>query len=197
MPSVVAFSYKATNEETEIIEKCLKILQKEFKIYNIPQYTINKGILVTCRAIVTFGTTAKIYVSGFLEQENLNINTIELPAPGKLTPVKINEADRKETFEKLTELKEELKSNIRNIDWVKPSVVDGLADKHFDLLKDAIEKDVEFSIEDKNQRILISENRREDENFDITISLSELYTIKQIVEILKPEKINLRKKETK
>lgn len=188
------FKYRVTaEEEVQVVENILTaaLPGKEWHHYDMPQYSPER-VLEDGDIAVTFGTAAALAVRDC----NKAIQHVKLPAPKDLLNREGNEAARDEAWNLL----QGLAQNLVNESFSPAQVVvtdEDLPDldtRHILMLQKLTEKaSSKFCIQtSKNGKtIAIGYDIPTDLKADIKISFEELYTIKNVMDILKVDHIEL------
>jgi hypothetical protein len=189
-----AFTYRVANEEEilvvgNIISRALP--NKNYEIYPMPQYAPDK-ILEDGDIAITFGTAAALAVRDCEKA----IQHVKLPAPKEL----VNKEGNENTRDVAWNLLQDLFKTIGDESFIPVKVVIADADlpdldaRHMLMLHKLTEKsNAKFCIQtSKNGKtIAIGDSIPTDMHADIKISFTELYTIKNVMDILKIDKVEL------
>lgn len=198
MRKILGITYNCNNlEEQETVRKCLQILSPKFKIINIPQHKVVDHITQDMLAIA-FGKPA-----GAIAQDSTsrisNVYQVTLPPPSSLTDKLSNRIDREEAYKILLQAKEILDQETSITDNLTLSP-DDLPDWKTDqvlLLSKRMEESGENSVfvANMNGQILeISNKINPNSKADINLTISELYSLKCIIDIFGNNEIEIQRK---
>ena len=191
---IKSFRYRIANdEERKVTEEILAaaLPGRVVEFYSIPQHSPDR-VIEDGDIVITFGNAARLLVT----QSDKAIQHIALPMPIKLLNVEGNETTRVEAWDQLMEL-----AGLIDQKAFAPSDVtiseDDMPDldaKHLLVLKELIKKSgskVCFQTAKNGKIIAICYEKPSNVEADIYISFEELYTIRQIMDILDVDNVKL------
>jgi hypothetical protein len=195
MSKVLVFLYKASNEDIEIAKKWVDSLEIAYSLLPIPQFRIEDHIVEKVK-VITFGMAGRL-AKQYVEEKNFcSVRIIELPAPKDLIKNTQNLKNRKAALDKLKQLKEEL--SLERFMPEKVEIKEGdlpdLDRLHLLMMQKVIEnmgENTYFQTSKNGQLIEIASKPIQEA--DIHISFEELYTVRQILDVLGVEKVSLIK----
>ena len=190
-----AFTYRVTDEEEKAVVH--RILQAAFpdvphEVYPIPQYSPSH-ILDDGDAVITFGATAAMAVQDYKKA----IQLLTLPAPKNLLDKPANGQSREQAWEMIQKFAESI--NQKAISPTKIEITEAdmpdLDAKHLLVLERLIERSgsqVCFQASKNGKTIAICYTNNIDQvEADVKITFEELYTVRNVMDILGVDKVEL------
>jgi hypothetical protein len=187
--AIFAFTYKATEEHKEIVEKCLSILEKEYKLLDIPSHRVEDHLKGNMMAI-SFGKLAEMQVQSCIADRKLiGVKHEKLPHPKQLVKIAENKDTREVTLNTLTKLKEELALEIYQPEVKKYEEGDlpDLEHRQLLLLQKLVEESSKgYCIQTtKNGKLIaIGATPQSGKAADIQMSFQELFLLRLAMDIL-------------
>jgi hypothetical protein len=195
MSKILVFTHNAKANETTLVKRCMDLLESEYVVLNIHQHT-PKSHVNTGDTVIAFGQVPFMMIEQYRQEKELDISIIQLPAPKSLTKTVGNENNRYETFKTLNELKislQEQRYQPRNIKITSEDLPE-LERQHVLMLKKMTEENNHvscFQVTKNGQTIQIGNVPLVEQKTDRYISFQELYTIRQIMDVLKINEVEL------
>lgn len=195
MTPVVAFTYKASKEDAERANKCMDMLGVPYNVYDIPSYRV-EGHLHDGQVVFSFGKTIGLMVDEYIKSKGLNVRSIQLPHLKQLRPLKDNVATR-EQVKLLLEAETELLHSAAEAPMPAEISLEDLPDlshMHILLLKKMIDEKGQktcLQVSRNGKKVLIGNEPDKQIEHDLFITFEELYTIRQAMDVLGVEKVNV------
>jgi len=199
MINPIAFIYNATPEDEELAIKWLKLSEVDIKIFNLPTYD-PKYLVKPYGYVITFGSLARNTIEEYCKLHNLKQTKLyTLPAIKKLIKVKENIDSRKEAIETIELFKEEY---TKEAPFVLPDLTltkEDLPELYHNqllLLNKIMTESMQSSCicTSKNGKmieVLLHPYQERNPKADISITVSELYTVRITMEILGVNEVTL------
>jgi len=195
MEPVVAFTYKASSDDTALAQRILDFLGAPAKLFNIPQYTL-KGNIRDGQCVITFGTATKLSVTQYLEESRISANHIPLPALRSLYNTPDNQDARAQVASILDELRPNLKASVFHPETIK--IVEGdlpdLDARQILMLERITERAGKHTCiqTSKNGKVIqIGREPLKDIDADFYVTFEELYTMKLVMDVLGVKEVKL------
>jgi hypothetical protein len=191
---IKVFTYRITDsDEIQVVPGILRatLADRDFGMFPMPQYSPDR-VLVDGDVAVTFGTTPALAV----RDSGKAIQHVSLPAPKKLVNKAGNEKDRDDAWNALQDLAKKLADESFSPAQVIVTEADmpDLDKQHLLMLQRLTEKsNSRFCIQTgKNGKtIAIGYDIPIDFEADIKISFEELYTVRNVMDILEVDRVEL------
>jgi hypothetical protein len=194
---VVAFVYKITKEEEDVVHGCLTFLGiPDGNILVIPSYR-PAGSVESNSVVLTFGKFAELAVDQYLrEGKVVNVRHEKFPHPKQLTKIETNKEARAACTAQLKLLKEFLDQKRYQpvVREVKEGDLPDLSRQQILLLKKMTEEAGEtsaFQVTRNGKLIEISVDKIENSKADIHLTFAEIFTVRTIMDTLKVTEVNL------
>lgn len=199
MRKVLGVTYNCNNnKEREVVLKCLNVVYAKSELINIPQHKVVDHLIEGTTAI-TFGKTAANIVSSHLENIK-GVSLYKLPKPEQLLDRPCNQEEREETYKILLEIKDLLDRQTDITENLQVTIEDlpKWRSEQVLLLMKRMEEEDKSTVAtiSLNGKILeISKELNKNSNADIHLTISELYSLKCIMEIFQVSEVKLERKE--
>lgn len=196
MNAILAFTYKTTSEDKEIVEKCLSILGKDYKLFDIPSHRVEDQ-LSSNATVLSFGKLAEMQVQSCISDKKLtNVKHEKLPHPKYLVKVQENKEYREETLAKLSALKEKLDSDVYmpQVKTYEEGDLPDLDHRQILLLQKMTEESGKgccVQTTKNGKLITIGAAPQSGKTTDIQMSFQELYTLRLAMDILGVTEVNI------
>lgn len=196
MYKILVFTHSYSTKEIEAARKWLTILEADYELFNIPNHRAEDHV-ASDSIIFGFGQVARIAIERAVEDKKLeNTKVIELPLVKYLVKEQRNRITRKDAYDKLIEVKEIIKEDVfRPVGLVvREEDLPDLDNKHLLLLEKVTEeagKDTCIQVSKNGKIIEIGKERMKDSKADIHLTFYEVYTIRQIMDVLKVKEVQL------
>jgi hypothetical protein len=194
---IKAFTYQLKDIiEKETVTRLLALVfEQDIEIFNIPQFSPDKN-MVAGDAVISFGKTAQLAVDNAIESKQLAVTHMTVPNPKRLVNKEGNEETRDVAWNTLQILKGKINQSIYEPGAIVITEKDmpELDKLHMLALQKLISKsNSKFCIKaaKNGKTIAIGDSIPTDLKADIKISFEELYTVRNVMDILGIDSVSL------
>lgn len=195
MKKAVGFTYKAKKEDLDRATKCMDMLGVKYDLYNIPQFRA-EGHIHNGQTVFVFGSTAQLAAETYVKDKKIDARIVILPHLKDLRPLGTNKETRDKTRLILEAESDVLTSQVTEVEESEVCIDDlpDLTHHHLLMLKKMVEErgdDTCLQVSRNGKKILIGARPVEAIEYDMFISFEELYTIRQAMDVLGVERVNV------
>ena len=194
--AVHAFTYQAKDNEIEVVKKIMyATFGDNWMTWNAPQYWPDK-IVLPGDYVITFGQTLETGLKAFIEDKGIPLSVLHLPVPKKLLPIEGNEPFRDKAWVDMLAFVEKFKQGTLEPTVIKYTDADlpDLDRRHLLMLEKIMEKSGNkycLQTAKNGKKIVVGDNIPETIEADIRMSFHELYTIRNLMDVLGVKEVQL------